>query len=465
MIRNIIVHKYRKPMGGSDRTHHLFEMRITEIMHRQLASLNISQVDVYNLDHEAHRFEAGNRDRLVIFANATYRGAPDERTFDEPVVINGMQTPHKNFLSTTGIEGNVVIYSQEGLELAEYSPRHNELNILFDVFGEYSTLACDIFSYIMRQFEEKVWFKKTLENSWKHTEDKEKLINCFVQQIKNQKSEAIESDKYRLRENERKIENYKEQMKHAWDAVLRLRRAIETETNNLDKASEQLVKDLDLIAELPKVKDLHIIDGIFHVWTEDIYAYSSEDKRYYIGECKFTVNMENTDVRFYNLNNPRHGYWTEKDPHPHVNGDNGTACLGSVASTIAELCAMNEIYALVLTCIDFLENANTSDPAGERVTSWDEVDEEGNVIREGGYDDENSWTCDRCEERYHEDDDGYTVYESYEGDADGNGQWGGEIYVCEGCCDEHYSYHDSIGEYVEDGNCVIEEEDEEEDEF
>src|SRR5690606_9940189 len=122
------------------------------------------------------------------------------------------------------------------------------------------------------------------------------------------------------------------------------------------------------------------------------------------GSMKIVMNMSNTDVRFYNLDNPRHGYWTNEDPHPHVSGGNNTACLGNVASTIAELCSRNEVYALALMCIDFLENANTTDPAGAKVVNWDEVDEEGNIIRSGEEDDEENEFCDCCQSHHREED-------------------------------------------------------------
>jgi len=218
------------------------------------------------------------------------------------------------------------------------------------------------------------------------------------------------------------------------------------------------------------VIDLQIIDDIFHIWTDDIYCYDENGKRYYIGKCRFTINLENTDVRFFNLNNCRRSYWTDNDPHPHVNGENGQACLGSVATTIAELCANSEIYALVLICIDFLENANISDPAGEKVVNWDEVDAEGNIIVNASEIDAHTELCEHCENHFREED--------MHGDAyitiNGNGIPINPITICGDCRDEHYYYSDHfeavIDNNIDDSDYMeedeeIEEEEEQDDEL
>lgn len=463
-IGSIEVIQYRKPLGGSASAHRDFSNLITSTLNHELHSINIRKIDTYNLDHEQHNFGAGTRDRLVIYGNATYANVSVNTELETGAVINELGTTHTKFLGTTGIEGNVLINSKEGMTLAEYSPQNNELNILFDVFNEYTPVNCTIFTYIIQEFERLVWYPKTLENSWIHTSNKDALTERFTQRLKQQATQNLENDKYRLRENEERIEERKRQIKQDWTNVLRLRRSIETETATLDNVGSKFINELDLISKHPKITDLHIIEGIFHIWTTDIYCYADTGKRYYIGKCKFTINMENTDVKFFNLNNTRQGFWTRNDPHPHVDGAGGHACLGSVASTIAELCAMNEAYALAMMCIDFLENANTSDPAGARIRSWDEVDEEGNIVSTQA--DENTWTCDYCDDQFSEDHEGTHVYASYNGGNDGNGTWGAEQYVCQDCRDEYYTYQEEIDEVVADGNCNItddEEEDEDDD--
>jgi len=238
----------------------------------------------------------------------------------------------------------------------------------------------EVFIYIMREFERLVWHPKTLENSWIFSSDKTALTKRFSERMRRQRERTITQDRDNLETAEARINEFKLKIKQNFDKAIRLRRSIVTESNNLNSVSTSLIRDLDLIVGTPNVIDLQIIDDIFHIWTDDIYCYDENGKRYYIGKCRFTINLENTDVRFFNLNNCRRSYWTDNDPHPHVNGENGQACLGSVATTIAELCANSEIYALVLICIDFLENVNISDPAGEKVVNWDEVDAEGNII-------------------------------------------------------------------------------------
>lgn len=464
-IGEIIVNEYRNSFGGSQTAHRQTEATIKRIITEELHSITMSKIDAYNIGREAHTFNGTRANRLLIFFDGTFEGSPEKDDLESPAVINGVQTTHKKFLSPTGVENNVVITSEEGLELAEYSPRREVLNILFNLFGEYTEVEQDLFRYIMKKFEELVWYPKTLENSWIHSQNKEQLTARFTDRMKRQRAEDLERDRRSLRNNEQTVEDFRRELKRSYDNIYRLRRHIETEESNLNNVSSQLIKDLDLIVEHPKVKDLHIIDGVFHVYTEDIYCYASDNKRYYIGKCKFTMKLENTEVRFYNLNNARQGYWTSQDPHPHVDGNNGNACLGSVASTIAELCSRNEAYALALTCIDFLENANLGDVAGRRVTNWDEVDEDNNIIRRAG--DEEIHQCEHCENHHPEGD----MYGNAYMEVDGDGDLCDMEYICNECRDNEFYYseifqetlHESIDDSEYDDS--DEEDDDVEDEF
>ena len=194
-----------------------------------------------------------------------------------------------------------------------------------------------------------------------------------------------------------------------------------------------------------KVKDVLIQEDKFVVQTDVLYAIASgSGSRYHIGEFNIEINMGNTHIRFHNTTNKRRGYWS-MDSHPHVNGDTGEACLGSVAPTIAELCSQGELYALSLVLIDFLENANTSDSAGRHVVAWDKVDKDGKVIESGrGLRDrereEEIHTCDVCDEEVDETLYGYNV--------DSDGDLVNRLDVCAGCAEEYYHFSNHFNDLI-----------------
>jgi len=463
-IGRINVHDYEVSYGLSGE-HNTIKSILKVIIRDELRSINIENIDLYNLKGREHNVEAGRAGRrLVIYTNGTTLGCAPRVSYDNGAIINGKRTEYRTFLGTTGNEDTVIITSTEGIPLAEYSATKEELNILFDVMYANTSNTQEVFIYIMREFERLVWHPKTLENSWIFSSDKTALTKRFSERMRRQREQAIANDKESLETAEARINEFKLKIKQNFDKAIRLRRSIATESNNLNGVSTSLIRDLDLIVGTPNVIDLQIIDGIFHIWTDDIYCYDENGKRYYIGKCKFTINLENTDVRFFNLNNCRRSYWTEDDPHPHVSGENGQACLGSVASTIAELCANSEFYALVLICIDFLENANISDPAGANVINWDEVDTEGNIIVNASEVNAHTELCEHCELHFREGDMHGEAYIS----INGEGMLINPITICDECRDEHYYYSDHfeavIGNNIDDRDYMDEEDEEIEEE-
>lgn len=442
MINQVIVHDHKVTMGKNVDEHKKFKSDITKRIFDVLKnSLDMRRIDVYNLSGEFCDYNAGSEERIIIYGNASRKGAGEELiTLDEPLKINGIDNDFTTFLQPNG--AGVVITSENGIALAEYFHDTSEMFILFNLFKEYNASALNIFEYILKQWDELVWKQIALENSWVHTKNKENLIKRFKEKMVKQKKEQIEQDREQIKRYENSIEEHKKMIKQKYDNLIRLRNQIEVEEKNLNNVNEKLIADLDLIVQHPKVSDLHIKDDKFIVYVPNVYAYDDEENRYYIGNCRIEINLENADVRFFG-DNPRKSYWTSRDPHPHVNGDGGRACLGNVASTIAELASRNEIYALTLVCIDFLESVNTEDPAGRNIKNWDMVDEEGNIIRYGGEPDEGQIMCYECEEYFDEED---TVYAYEYVDEDGheiNGR-----HVCQDCLGDYYHYDDEYEVYV-----------------
>ena len=442
MINEVIVHDHKVIMGKNVDEHKKFKKDIIERIFNVLKdSLDIRKIDVYNLNGEFCDYRAGNEERIIIYGNASRKGAGEELiTLDKPPKIDGIDNDFTMFLQPNG--AGVVITSEDGVALAEYFHDTNELFILFNLFKEYNVSALNIFEYILKQWDELVWKQVVLENSWVYTKNKENLVKRFKERMTKQKKEQIEQDREQAKRYENSIDEHKRKIKQLYDNLLRLRNQIEMEEKNLNNVNEKLIADLDLIVQHPKVSDLHIKDDKFIVYVPNIYAYDDDDNRYYIGNCRIEINLDNADVHFFG-DNPRKSFWSSRDPHPHVNGNDGRACLGNVSSTIAELASRNEIYALTLVCIDFLESVNTEDAAGRNIRNWDMVDEEGNIIRYGGEPDEGQIICYECEEYFDEEDVEY-VYEYIDEYGDGvDGR-----YVCQDCLSDNYYYDDEYEVYV-----------------
>lgn len=442
MINEVIVHDHKVIMGENADEHRKFKSDIIEKIFDVLEdSLDIRKIDVYNLNGELCDYRVGNEERIVIYGNASRKGAGEELiTLDEPPKIDGIENDFTTFLQPNG--AGVVITSEDGIALAEYFRDTNELFILFNLFKEYNASALNIFGYILKQWDELVWRPIALENSWVYTSKKEELVKRFKELMVRRKKQQIEQDREQVKRYEDAIDEYKRKIKQLYDNLIRLRNQIEVEDKNLENANSKLIADLDLIVQHPKVYDLHIKDNKFIVYVPNVYAYDDDDNRYYIGNCRIEINLDNADVRFFG-DNPRRSYWSPRDPHPHVNGNDGRACLGNVSSTIAELASRNEIYALTLVCIDFLESVNTEDPAGRNIKNWDMVDEEGNIIRYGRKSDEGQIMCYQCEEYFDEED---TVYAYEYVDEDGDAIDG--RHVCEDCLSDRYYYDDEHEVYV-----------------
>jgi hypothetical protein len=401
------------------------------LVHSELQALN-----VYLFDGQGSNIKSGNHLELNVLAHhpvmATWEGA-------ESIMIE-----------------------RDGTILAQYITKNtpstaNQLIIIDDLFSDFNEENKATLTYIMEMLDA-IFYQQLLDYSWKSTTKKDELTRNFTEAIRQQQSRYLEDDMSALANAERKLREYMGYIKTYSDKRIRLQSNIESSVTRIAGVGERLLKDLDNIVAHPKVKEMFLRDGKFSIETNPIYAYHDmTGDRYYIGNMKIELDPEHTSVKFYG-DNPRKSYWSDQDPHPHVSGRSHEACLGNISGTIAELCSQMEIYALVMVCIDFLESVNTSDTAGKNITNWDRVDDEGNII-ESEYEDD--WTCGHCDQGYSDNDEGYTVFTSYTGDIDGNGDWGSELYVCEDCCERHYSWNEDLQEYIRDGECDIDEEDEE----
>ena len=214
------------------------------------------------------------------------------------------------------------------------------------------------------------------------------------------------------------------------------------EDDNTKNISTNIINDLDLVCQLDKVKDIVFKDNIFTIFTNPLNIYD-EGVTYYGGNYQITINLANTEIKFFG-DNPRPSYWTNHDPHPHVDGSSGDACLGNIGGTIAELCNQSQLYALALICIDFLESTNTDDEAGKNIIHWDIIEPDGCIIPADIYSNpDGECQCEVCDNYYNET---FTAFGYI--DDDGNGR--DERQICQRCADDNYYWNDDIDAFVVD---------------
>jgi hypothetical protein len=447
MIREISIKSHKRELGGSYDNHKLYRTKLQKIIQSTLMSLETDEIRLYDIEGEFHNYNAGNRNSVVILVNGTETRTGNPITLPSPLNIAGIQTDITTVLPPRNTEDCIQI--KEGdLVIAEWVNSTYTLNILFNLFATYDIKYCNIFEHIMKKFEELVWSEKLKEFSWKFTSSKQSLTANFTSKLKDVKSREINTLRQDIKGIESNIEDYKKRIKSNTDNLGLKRRTLENEIKNLENVSTALISDFDLIAQHEKVKDFQVIDGILHIHTVPIYIYSDKGRKYYGGNYKITIDMENTDVRFYG-DNPRESYWSKKDPHPHVNGNSGQACLGNTSSTIAELCSQMQAYALTMICIDFLEAANTADSAGKNVINWEEIKEEKAEKAPGTV--SSRRTCPCCGNEFDESE-LLRVYDNVHSNDDD------ELYVleedinhvCEDCRESNYYYEDEVAEYVAD---------------
>lgn len=380
----IVINNYRKTIHSS------WNDKLKEVIREKLNYLaQDTKVDVYNMGGIKHDHTSGSDERLIIFVNATYsKYEGSKMDLGQEIVMFGKRSGVSEILPT---QGENIIVSDEGLPIAEYDAKANQVNVLFDLFKEnqFREDGCHIFAKIMEQVNEH--FKsRAMRTSWVLSADKNELAKKIKEQTVNAARREMEQNRINLTNVENKIEASKIQITSSVRERNRLLKIIDGGEEIINERVKTMLKDLDLVANMPKIIDLHVKGETIEVYTTQLVCHTNNSKMYKLGGFRIEININNSEVRFFGLDKEfcRQGYWTSKDPHPHVDGSGGNACLGNVSGTVAELCAQYQIYPLVNILIDFLEAVNVEDTAGQRVTSWDRCDESGKITVPAYYGDE-----------------------------------------------------------------------------
>jgi hypothetical protein len=444
----IHVHPYKVKLGQSEEEHLKWVEFITQVIRSNLFSTeNIEKVEIYNLPAEYQSYNAGNEKRFVVFGNATQKSYEEQGSIVIPEAkpIFGVANDFQIFLPAEGLNAEVV-FSENGYAVAEYIHAKNELNILFDLFGKFNATNKSIFTKLVDKMEQ-IFARKLLRYSWVHSDDKATLSTQIQERYKQSMGEEIDRAKRDITSIEQSIISYKNEIGNLVRRLDQRRNIVGAETNFVAQRVKKITDDLDIIAQLDKVHDVIVRNSKILIKTKPIYIYDEKGNRYYGGNYTIELVPEHSVVKFFG-DNPRRSHWSQRDPHPHVNGQNGEPCLGNLAPTIAELSAQYELYALTICAIDFLESVNTADVAGRRVENWDKVDDNGNIISAGVSpvdvveyeqedDNDENEECHECDEMFHPE----NMNTAFDEDGEN------ERRVCDGCLAVYYVYDNDADEW------------------
>lgn len=273
------------------------------------------------------------------------------------------------------------IFTPEDIDIAEYT--NNTILIHYDIFKDNgieivtSILANIIKNYIMlttldKEELEKIKYERMLANILKVIEN----INKNESRREYDRLVMITSDISRYTDGLARL--YKEQQQ--------IMKRIKATQQASDEKQDKIKKDLEQILALDKIKNITPSnDGkALNVRTELLYGYTQHNRCFKLAPYNIIINFIDGSIRF---DCPqafkRRSCWSDSCPHPHISTE-GEACFGNIASTIAQLLADMELFALITILLNYLESINVEDIAGEYCTNWDEVDPDTHeLIREG----------------------------------------------------------------------------------
>ena len=292
------------------------------------------------------------------------------------------------------------ILNEEWMVLEEYGDQH----------------AIDRFELV----EDKVLTREELIQ--KLSEDIIKIGGSEPNQELNRAQRYMEQAKY-------EIDRYTNYLKEEWKKYREFMLEVETLKNMKPKDFKD---DIEALLNHKYVKDVNsnVRNSSIVITTDYIDIYDEEDNKFKGNKysLKFDFNKMTCYITGLDTDYNRKSYWTEFDPHPHVNGDTGEACWGSAGCMLTENMNNYEVYASFIVVLNFLQQVNTEDPAGKYIANWDCIDEEGYQIENPHEMDVVYCTC--CD------------YEMERGDA----------FYCEDCqnymCDDHAYYIEYGNKYV-----------------
>jgi len=215
----------------------------------------------------------------------------------------------------------------------------------------------------------------------RHENNREEYINFAIS------SSKVITDQIKDKRDEHQ-KKYKEHLEQALEHAKMFQRFHDqiqyfNEEKFLIDEREKANKNYDETLALDKISMVTVKDNIVHVYTHNIYAQDERTSHWHdIGTFHITLGMHNNSYnqeQTVNIKNTKHQIKTSSNGSimnaPHAWQD-GHICHGNLASGMTDAYKRRNLFELIYQILLFLESANTSDSAGEKVNKWPEVSEE-----------------------------------------------------------------------------------------
>ena len=262
----------------------------------------------------------------------------------------------------------------------------------------------------------------------------------------NEPNQKLKRTERYMEQAKYEIDRYTNYLKEEWKKYREFMLEVEMLKNIKPKDFKD---DIEALLNHKYVKDVYINSkqNELIIETDYIDIYDEDDNKFKGNkyELVFEFNKMTCYISGLDEDYCRQSYWTQTDPHPHVNGETGEACWGSAGCMLTENMNNYEIYASFIVVLNFLQQVNTEDAAGKFIRNWDCISEDGKDLEnpyEGDYvrcttceyemEREVAYYCEDCEEYMCDD---HAYYIDY-----------GSKYVCEACFDNEYVTCDHCSE-------------------
>lgn len=168
------------------------------------------------------------------------------------------------------------------------------------------------------------------------------------------------------------LKNGKSYLIEMSNEVMILEKELEGATDLDEGLVETLKSELEKVNSISLVSDAHFDGRKIVAYTDWLVAETQNGNQLPIPPCKVSLDLETSEflATVKTAGTGASGYWTNDDPHPHINGNDGDPCIGTASCSITAMVAAKEYYAAFLMCIDFLQTVNENDSAGKRYHNW-----------------------------------------------------------------------------------------------
>lgn len=322
------------------------------------------------IDGRNIRFESSDRD-ITILMNAAPPSAKSVIDTHEQVILSAVGIPS---MMQGGNSAYIAFKDENGIDLAYYDKKHADLYVPYDVLALSSDAAYVYFESLLDIVVKDLQHQEAQRFMW-GGENHEAVEAQLKELVKGQQAVSVRDLEQHLRNEQEAEEKYRNRLRRSIAQIQQYMKQLDDAREGNTTLDAKIAQEFAVVQKNPDVKYIEVRENKFIIHTNPIIGYASNGKYYYFGNYRIEYELGRTGVNFFG-GTPRKGYWSDNDPHPHVDGRSGQPCLGNTSEAIAQLGASHEYAALITVAIEFLKATNVDDSAGNKVTRWDEYDVE-----------------------------------------------------------------------------------------